>query len=417
MESDVYTITSSDFYEGHDTDPTAVPRGFSAWREATARPRSLYGRCLTQPVAARTTISAGGQHYEVLNLASLDYLGLCARPEVVAASKAALDEWGAGACGVPLLSGMTTLHLQLEARVAELLQCQAAVAFTSGFSGAIGLTSGLLRRGDVAILDEKAHMSMMDGVKLAGARVAMFRHNDPASLDELLTRHAGRRRLVVVDGLYSMDGDLADLPSLLDVADAHGVGLVVDEAHSTFCMGAGGGGVTEHFGVQDRVRVFFGTFSKALSHVGGFLAADEELIDYLRLFAHPYVFSAALPPSVVAGILAAIEICASEPELRQRLADNARYFRAGLRTLGLDCGVSESHIVPIIVGDRRDLLYDGGLELMARGLYLPPVDYPAVPEDGLRFRAAITAGHTLADLDDALQILEDVLVSRMRRTA
>lgn len=414
--TDPFAVTPADFYEGHPSDPLRAPEGFSAWREATARFQALYERSLTAPAAPRTTISVRGRRLDVLNLASLDYLGLNTRPEIAAAAQRAYTEWGSGACGVPLLSGMTEMHRRLEERLAALVGQEAAVVFSSGFSGAIGLTSALLRRGDVAVMDERAHMSMMDGARLAGARVVTFSHDDVAGLDAALAKHRGERRVVIVDGLYSMDGDFASLPSLLDVAESHGVGLVVDEAHSVFSVGARGGGVSELLGVSDRVRLFFGTLSKSLSNVGGFVAGDRELIDYLRLFAHPYVFSAALPPAVVAGALAGIDIVVREPELRTRLADNAKHFRDGARAMGLDTGSSTSHIVPIVVGSRRDILYETGVELMDRGLYVAPVDYPAVSEDGLRFRCSITAAHSRNDLDEALSILEDVVARRLRST-
>jgi glycine C-acetyltransferase len=309
---------------------------------------------------------------------------------------------------VPLLSGKTVQHRALEAEMSRLTRTTGSILFTSGYAGALGLCSALLRRGDVAVLDELAHMSWMDGARMAGATLARFAHNDPAALDEQLTRHAGRRRMVVVDGLYSMDGDLADLPGLLDVADAHGVGIVVDEAHAMFAMGPQGGGATAHFGEQARVRVLFGTFSKALSMVGAFASADAGLLEYVRYYAHPYVFSAALPPATVAGITAAVRAVAVADALRERLADNARYFRDGLRALGLDTGASQSHIVPVILGSDRRLLYQGVRELMLRGLFVAPVDYPAVPADRVRFRCAVSAGHTLADLDQALELIAEI---------
>ncbi len=407
----------ADFYHGHDTDPLLAPPEFADWVRATPREQALFSRPLLSAAGPRSIVSSEGGPKDVLNLASLDYLGINRHPEVVQAQKDALDEWGSGACGVPLLTGTTRLHRALEADVAELSTRQAGAIFASGFAGGVGLMAALLRRGDVAITDEKTHMCWMDGIRESGARLATFAHGDAADLERKLEQHAGSRRLVVVDALYSMDGDVADLPALLDVCDAHGVGLIVDEAHSIFALGDTGGGVTEAQGVTGRVRMMFGTFSKALSQLGGFAAADEDLIRYARMYAHPFVFSSALPPAVVAGIRAAMAVMQREGDRRRQLAENASYFRDGLTAMGLSFGASTTHVVPVMVGDARDVLYDAALSMFERGLYVVPIDYPAVPEDRLRFRAAITATHTREDLDEALNIIEDEVAAKLRSKA
>jgi glycine C-acetyltransferase len=304
---------------------------------------------------------------------------------------------------------MTRLHRELQDEMSSLTRNTGAILFTSGYAGALGICSALLRRGDVAVMDEYAHMSWADGARMSGAATVTFQHNDPGALGAALERHAGHRRVVIVDGLYSMDGDLADLPRLLDVCEKHGVGMIVDEAHAMFALGARGGGATDHFGEQERVRLLFGTFSKALSVVGAFAAGDAELLDYVRYYGHPYVFSAALPPATVAGIIAAVRAIAPDVGLRRRLAENAEYFRARLLDLGLDTGASESHIVPVIVGDDRRALYGGARELMLRGVFVAPVDFPAVPMDRLRIRCAVSAGHTTEELNRAAETIAQVL--------
>jgi glycine C-acetyltransferase len=256
----------------------------------------------------------------------------------------------------------------------------------------------------------------MDGIRTTGARLATFPHGDLDALAALLDRYRDRRRLVVVDGLYSMDGDVADLPAILDVCDAHGVGLIVDEAHSIFALGPTGGGATEQLGVERRVRLLFGTFSKALAMLGGFVSGGRDLLEYARLYAHPFGFSAALPPAYAAGIMAATRIARTATDRRERLADNARYFRDAARQLGLDTGTSTTHVIPIIVRDRL-FLYEAGLRLRERGVYVVPVDYPAVPENAVRFRVAISAAHTRADLDEALNVIEDVVARPLRARA
>lgn len=404
---DPFELTLADFFIGHDTDPLRAPPDFTAWRDAAPEFHGLMERTLAAAADVRTVLRTEKEMARpVINMASLDYLGICRHPEVVRAQRDALETWGSGACGVPLLSGMTVLHRELQEEMCDLTGASGSVLFTSGYAGAMGLCSAVLRRGDVAILDEHAHMSWVDGVKMTGATLATFAHNDVDALDQTLAKHADRRRVVVVDGLYSMDGDLADLPRLLDVCDAHGVGLLVDEAHSMFALGSQGGGATDHFSEQARVRVLFGTFSKALSVVGAFASGAAELVDYVRYYGHPYVFSAALPPATVAGITAAVRIARAADDLRQRLDDNARYFRNGLQAAGLDTGASETYVVPVIVGSDRELLYRGVQKLQERGLFVAPVDYPAVAQDKVRIRCAVSAGHEREDLDQALELIE-----------
>lgn len=413
LTTDPRSLNLADFYSGHDTDPLAAPLDFLEWVRATAREQGLFQTPLAGSAGPRTRVEIDGRVREVINLASLDYLGLNRDPRIAAAMRDAVDEWGVGACGVPLLTGTSRLHKQLETMVSEMLDRAGAMLFPSGFSGGVGLMSALLHKGDVAIADVKAHMCWMDGIRTSGAQLATFPHGDLAALDRLLDRHRHARRVVVVDGLYSMDGDVADLPAILDVCDAHGVGLIVDEAHSIFAIGRRGGGVTEATGTEARVRLLFGTFSKGLSMLGGFASGDADLMSYARLYAHPFGFSAALPPAYVAGMIAAVTIAVDEHERRERLAANATYFREGLRSLGLDTGVSTTHVVPIILRDRA-LLYASGLRLRERGLYLVPIDYPAVPEDAVRFRTSLSAAHTREDLDTALNLIEDEVARPLR---
>lgn len=404
----------ADFYFSDTDSPLVPPPEYLQWRRDTAWATALYEPVLCDPAGPHNHLLRGDARHAVINMTSYGYLGLVRHPAVVAAAKAALDEYGTGACGSPILSGKSVLHEALERRLTALTGREAVLVFNSGFGGALGTAAGLMRKGDVAVVDARAHISLVDGIKVGGARVAFFDHNDAASLDQVLTATAGARRLVFVDGLYSMDGDMADLPRLLDVAEAHRVGMLVDEAHSILCCGDTGGGVIEHFGVRDRVGLQYGTFSKGFSAAGGFAASSRDVIEYLRFYANPYGFTCALPPAVVAGLIAALDVMEAEPDHRQRLWDNAAYFRGALQAMGIDTGTSTSYIVPIIVGDRT-LLYELGHALRERGLFVTPVDYPTVPLDQARFRASVTALHARADLDRALQILEDVFVPAMRQ--
>jgi glycine C-acetyltransferase len=411
---DATLLSLADFYIGDSDDPLVPPEGFTRWREETRRAASLYERSLLGAPTPRTEVEVDGRRHAVLNLSSYNYLGLVTHAETIAAAQDALAGYGTGACGSPLLSGMTDLHRTLEAELGDFLGKTTTMLFNSGFGGALGSLSGLLRKGDVAVLDSRSHLSLLDGAKLSRAQVRTFAHNDPDSLDQVLTLGTGRRQLVVVEGVYSMDGDMADLPALLDVAERHGVRMIVDEAHSILTCGPGGRGVVEHFGVEDRVALRYGTFSKAFAGTGGFLAGPRDTLDYLRLYADSYGFSCALPPSVVAAVLAGLRVATRDDTTRQRLWDNAAYFRTGLAGLGVDTGESTTHVVPIIIGSDRALLYELGHEMLDRGLFLAPVDYPSVPQDRVRFRASITAAHSRADLDEALTIIADTVVPRLR---
>src|SRR2546422_3714722 len=402
-------LSLADFVVGDSDDPLVPPLAFTQWRQAGAWEATLYEPELLATADARTTINYEGKPRSVINLCSYNYLGLANRPEVLAAARDALSKYGMGACGSPLLSGMTDLHRQLERRVAKFLRREDAMLFNSGFGGALGTISGLLRKTDVAILDNRSHLSLRDGAVLSRCRTEKFEHNDPVSLDTALSRHTGRRQLVIIEGIYSMDGDFGNLKHLIGVAESHGASVFIDEAHSMLACGEHGRGAAEKFGVEDRVPLVYGTFSKAFGALGGFVAGSKETLQYLRFYAHPYVYSCALPPVVVAAILKALELGTSQPELRAQLWENADYFHAQLRSLGLDTGESTTYVMPIVIAD-RERMYRLGHELRRRGLWVAPVDYPAVPQNRICFRACVTAMHTRADLDEALNILADTLV-------
>ena len=249
-----------DFVVGDSDDPLSPPPGFTEWRKAGAWQASLYEPELLSTAGARATIRYDGKARPVVNLCSYNYLGLANRPEIIAAAQEALEKYGVGACGSPTLSGMTDLHRELERRVAEFLGREDAMLFNSGFGGALGTISGLLRKTDVAVMDNRSHMSLRDGAVLARSRLERFEHNDPASLDAALTRRKGKRQLVIVEGIYSMDGDFADLDPLLEVAESHNASVFIDEAHSMLACGENGRGAAEHFAAEDRIRLIYGTF-------------------------------------------------------------------------------------------------------------------------------------------------------------
>jgi 8-amino-7-oxononanoate synthase len=416
VENDPGKFSLSDFLVGDSKDPLKPPPAFTRWHEVGEWAIELYEPQLLGPAEARTRLFYDGKSHPVINLCSYNYLGLANHPEVIAAAHDALNTHGLGACGSPMLSGMTDLHRRLEKRMAEFLGYEDAMLFNSGFGGALGTISGLLRKSDVAVLDNRSHLSLRDGAVLARTRSERFEHNDPESLDTSLARHKGKRQLVIVEGIYSMDGDFGNLNALMDVAEAHGASVFVDEAHSMLACGANGRGAVEHFGVEKRIRILYGTFSKAFGALGGFVCGSKETLDYLRFYSHPYVYSCALPPVVIAAILKSIELGTSQPELRARLWENADYFHKQLTALGIDTGTSTTYIMPLVIGD-RERMYRMGHELRRRGLWVAPVDYPAVPQDRICFRACVTANHTRADLDEALNILADTLVPQAMQSA
>jgi 8-amino-7-oxononanoate synthase len=407
----------ADFYFTDTDDPLVPPPEFEQWYRDGAWAFALFEPEMQGAVEPVMKINRGGKSRTVVNLSSYNYLGLASHPEVIDAGKRALSKYGTGACGSPMLSGMTDLHRELEHRLVQFTGHEDVMLFNSGFGGGLGTLTGILRRGDLALLDEKCHLCLIDGVKLAKAKLQFFPHNDAAALDELLSKTDGRRRLIVVEGVYSMDGDTAKLPELLEVANRHGVGVMIDEAHSILALGERGRGCVEHYGLPpSAVGLQYATFSKSFAHAGSFVAGKRELIRYLRHYVNAYAFSCALPPAVVGGLLKALELGTRDNSLREKLWANVRYFRAGARSLGLDLGESDSQVFPIIIGGDRKLLYEQCIAMNEAGLFLAPVDYPSVPEDSLRYRVAITAAHEFVDLDRALQILEDTVVKALRES-
>src|SRR6266571_2255766 len=409
MNKDPAKLSLSNFLAGESRDPLQAPPSFTAWMQVGAWAVELYEPEMLASADARTSIRYDGKSQRVINLCSYNYLGLANHTDVIAAAHEALNTHGLGACGSPMLSGMTDLHRELEARIARFLGREDAMLFNSGFGGALGTISGLLRKSDVAILDNRSHLSLRDGAVLSRCRTEKFEHNDPGSLDTALSRQKGRRQLVIVEGIYSMDGDFGNLRELLAVAESHGASVFIDEAHSMLACGDHGRGAAEKFGVEDRVPLLYGTSSKAFGPLAALVAGSTHPLPYLRFYAHPYVYSCALPPVVIAAILKALELGTSQPELRAQLWENADYFHQQLRRLGIDTGSSTTYVMPIVIGD-RERMYRLGHELRRRGLWVAPVDYPAVPQNRICFRACVTAKHTRADLDEALNILEDTLV-------
>ncbi len=343
---------------------------------------------------------------ELVSFGSNDYLGLAADPRLAAAASeaSAREGWGSGAS--PLICGYSRAHQALERRLAEFEGTEAALLFSSGFAANVGAISALAGPGDLVLADRKNHASLLDGCRLSRADVRVFPHGDCRELRRLLDRPARhRRRLIATDGLFSMDGDLAPLAELADLAARYGAMLLVDEAHATGVFGPGGRGVAEHLGLEGRVDVRVGTLSKALGSVGGFVAGSRSLIEWLVNRARPYVFSTAPPPAVAAAARAAIDIVEREPERRAGLIARAAALRDALAARGLVVGPSQSQIIPIVVGQPEAAL-EIAARLRERGCFVPAIRPPTVPEGESCLRISLTAAHTPEMIEGLLAALE-----------
>jgi 8-amino-7-oxononanoate synthase len=342
---------------------------------------------------------------ELVNFGSNDYLGLAADRRLTDAVRGALDACGWGSGASPLITGRGKLHAQLEEELAGFEGTEAALLFTSGFAANLGTIAALADKGDVILSDAHNHASLIDGCRLSGARIQVYPHGNVDYVAHMLAQAGSfRRRLIVSDGLFSMDGDLAPLVELADLAQRHDALLVVDEAHATGVFGAHGRGAAEHLGVEDRVPVRIGTLSKALGSCGGFVAGSRSLIDWLTNRARPYVFSTAAPEAVCAASLAALQIVRDEPRRRVDLLARAQQLREKLIAAGWDTGRSCSQILPLIVGTPRRAL-DLAARLRQRGYFVPAIRPPSVPEGQSLLRISLSHAHTADDIAGLLEAL------------
>ena len=364
---------------------------------------------------SRVRSNFDGKERDIINLTSYNYLGLSTHPEVIQACKEALDKYGMGASGAPLLSGTFDLHVQLAEKLAQFKEQEACLLYSSGFGGNVGAIQGILRKGDIAIMDEKIHRSIVEGVVSSGAKMAFFPHNDIKNLEALLEKNKAKRTLVLVEGIYSMDGDLVKLPEVSALCETYNAGLFLDEAHSSLIFGENGRGVGEHFGLEDKIGVSFGTLSKSFGGVGGFICANQELIDYLKGYSAPWNFSCSIAPPIVGGLLKALEVATRDSSLRDKLWENTHYFRKGLEAMNLNLGHTESQVIPIIIGSSGDTLLKMAYEVQRRGLFLQPVDYPAVPAHERRFRISVSSQLETETIDRALNIIEDVIAKGLAK--
>jgi len=347
-------------------------------------------------------------HRSVVNLSSNNYLGLTTHPKLRERALEATRTLGVGSGSVRTIAGTMTVHLELERRLAEFKRTEATVVFQSGFTANAGTVSSILGKEDFIISDELNHASIIDGARLSRATIKVFPHRDAKAARAIVRElPRERRRLIISDGVFSMDGDLGALPALCDVADEFGCIMMVDDAHASGVFGTNGRGTIDHFGLHGRVDIQVGTLSKAVGALGGYVAGSRALIEFLYHRARPFLFSTSHPPAVAASCLAAIDVLESEPQLIERLWDNTRFFKSGLQSLGFDTGASESPITPVIVGDAAlamklsDVLFDNGV--FAQG-----IGFPTVPLGKARVRTIVTATHTRDELQFALDCFAKV---------
>ncbi|HYJ60061.1 MAG TPA: glycine C-acetyltransferase [Actinomycetota bacterium] len=357
------------------------------------RPRSLEG-----PTGARAVFDGR----EVINLASNNYLGLANHPRLNEAAARAATDLGAGSGAVRTIAGTMAIHVELERRFAAFKHAEAALMFPSGFAANAGTVAAVLGPEDVIVSDRLNHASIIDGGRLSKARIAVFDHADAADADRKLAETAdARRQLLITDGVFSMDGDIAPLPDLVEVAERHGAIMMVDDAHASGVLGAGGAGSVDHFGLHGRVDIQVGTLSKAIGVLGGFIAGRAHLVEWLRQRGRPYLFSTSAPPAVAAACMAALDVLADEPERLARLWSNTERFKAGLTSLGFDTGSSATPITPVITGDAV-ATQRFARELFDAGVFAPAIVFPTVARDSARIRTIVIADHDDADLDEAL---------------
>ncbi len=339
----------------------------------------------------------------VLMFGSNNYLGLTRHPEVIEAAKQALVRYGTSMTGSRLLNGSTHLHEELEARIARFVGKEAALVFTTGYQANLGTISSLLTKRAVAVVDKSDHASIYDGCRLGDGDMIRFKHNDADHLEAVLKRTGSERAvLVIIDGVFSMGGDIADLPRIVDVCQRYHARLMVDDAHAIGVIGRGGRGTGSHFGIDDGVDLLIGTFSKSLASIGGFVAGSHTVMEWIKHFGRAMMFSASLPPASTAAALSALCVLEREPEMVERLTCLATLWREGLRDIGFDVGESQTPIVPVNVGDEYGTVMFWKL-LLERGVYTNPVIYPAVPMGRAILRTSCMATHTAQQVEQALE--------------
>ena len=361
-------------------------------------------RILDEEQKAHTTFD----RRSVVNLSSNNYLGLTTHPRLREAARAAIGRYGVGSGSVRSIAGTMAIHMELEQRLAEFKQVEAVVVFQSGFAANAGTVSAVLTKDDVVISDALNHASIIDGCRLSRAAIKVFPHKDVDAARQIIRDlPAGQRKLLITDGVFSMDGDLGPLAGLCELAEETGCIMMVDDAHASGVFGENGRGTVDHFGVHGRVDIQVCTLSKAIGVLGGYVAGNRNLIEFLYHRARPFLFSTSHPPAVAAACIAALDVLMEEPQIIDRLWENTRFFKAGLERLGFDTGLSESPITPVIAGDSAKAMKLSD-RLFEEGVFAQGIAFPTVARDKARVRTIVTATHTTKDLQFGLDTFEKV---------
>jgi len=344
----------------------------------------------------------------VLNFCSNNYLGFANHPRLKEAATRAIEKYGVGPAAVRRIAGTLDLHLELEERLARFKGTEAAISFQSGFNANLATIPALIGKEDVIFSDELNHASIIDGCRLSGGRIIRYAHNDPEDLERQISQTTGyRRAIIVTDGVFSMDGDIAPLPAICEVAERHSLILMVDDAHGEGVLGRGGRGIVDHFGLHGRVDIEVGTLSKAFGVVGGYVAGKKTIVEWLRQRGRPFLFSSAVTAADTAACIAAVDVLEESTELVDRLWENTRYFKREMQRLGFDTGKSETPITPVMLGEAH-VAQQFSRRLFEEGLFAMAVTYPTVPRGKARIRVMVSATHTRDDLDQALGLFEKV---------
>ena len=344
---------------------------------------------------------------KMIMIGSNNYLGLTNHPRVKEAAIEALRKYGSGCAGSRFLNGTLDIHVNLEKKLARFMRKESALVFSTGFQTNLGVISAIAGKDDVILIDKMNHASIIDGCRLSFSEIKKYRHNDMEDLERLLQQYNDKGKLIVVDGVFSMEGNIADLPNIVKLAREYGARVMVDDAHGIGVLGRTGRGTAEHFGLEDEVDLIMGTYSKSLASIGGFIAASEEVIHYIKHFARALIFSASPPPASIASVSAAIDIIEEEPERRERLRRNTNKMLKGFKSLGFDTGRSETPIIPLIVGDDHKAFLMAKM-LHDKGIFANVAVSPAVPNGNALIRTSYMATHTDEQLDKVLQAFEEV---------
>jgi len=357
------------------------------------------------PIASGPSAEVWIGDKQLIMIGSNNYLGLTQDPRIKKAAIEAVEKYGSGCTGSRFLNGTLPLHVELEEKLAEFMQREAALVFSTGFQTNLGTISTVVGKDDIIFADRNNHASIVDGCRLSFGRVVKFKHNDMRDLERLLKASKDRGKLIVADGVFSMEGNLIKLPRLVELAQEFGARVMIDEAHSIGVFGEHGRGTAEHFGLEDKVDIVMGTFSKSFASLGGFIAAEAPVIEYIKHHARALIFSASMPPAAVASVIAALDIIQKEPERREKLWQNVRKMKTAFDELGFDTCGSESPVIPIVVGEMMDT-FVFWKKLFDHGVYTNPAVPPAVPQGRSLIRTSYMATHTEEELNKVLDVFE-----------